>query len=131
MSTKVTTGSRRPERLIEIFPKDIPAMMLAGANLQELSEEWIFRRRYMDMAEFKEVKAKAGTEGKGFRKTASQHSSTRGRGGEYVTGSGFTAVLGRDCWYGIQRCISGDISLNLNWLDRGKIIRKQRGKQNE
>jgi len=47
------------------------------------------------MTEFHEVKAKAGTEGKGLSETASKHGSTRGRG--YVTGSEFTAVLGLDC----------------------------------
>ena len=31
--------------------------MLAGAYLQELSEEWISGRRYMDLAEFHEAKA--------------------------------------------------------------------------
>jgi hypothetical protein len=50
----------------------------------------------MDMTEFHEVKAKAGTEGKGLSETASKHGSTRGRGGEYVTGSEFTAVLELD-----------------------------------
>jgi hypothetical protein len=32
----------------------------------------------------------------GSTRTASQHGSTRGRGGEYVTGYEFTAVLGLD-----------------------------------
>jgi len=41
-------------------------------------------------------KGGTGTEGKGLRETASQHGSTRGRGGDYVTGSEFTAVLGLD-----------------------------------
>jgi len=39
---------------------------------------------------------RACTGSKRFRATASQHGSTRGRGGEYVTGSEFTAVLRLD-----------------------------------
>lgn len=47
----------RRERVIRVFPKDASAMMLVGAYLQELSEEWISERRYMDMTEFREAKA--------------------------------------------------------------------------
>ena len=38
-----------------------------------------------------------GTKGNGLSETTSRHGSTRGRGGEYVAGSEFTAVLGVDC----------------------------------
>ncbi|WP_303883233.1 transposase, partial [Acetomicrobium mobile] len=48
---------RRRERVIRIFPKDTSVTMLVGAYLQELSEEWLSGRRYMDMAEFREGKA--------------------------------------------------------------------------
>ena len=47
---------RRQERVIRIFPKDASAMMLVGAYLHELSEEWISGRRYMDVTEFHEAK---------------------------------------------------------------------------
>jgi len=47
---------RRLERVIRIFPKDASATILVGAYLQELSEEWISGRRYMDMTEFREAK---------------------------------------------------------------------------
>ncbi|MDT8284585.1 MAG: IS256 family transposase, partial [Thermovirgaceae bacterium] len=64
MTERTNEELRRRERVIRIFPNDASAMMLAGAYLQELSEEWISGRRYMDMAEFHEVKAKQERKGK-------------------------------------------------------------------
>jgi len=58
MTERTNEEIRRRERVIRIFPKDASARMLTGAYLQELSEEWISGRRYMDMAEFREAKAK-------------------------------------------------------------------------
>lgn len=57
MTERTNEEIRRRERVIRIFPKDASALMLAGAYLQELSEEWISGRRYMDLAEFHEAKA--------------------------------------------------------------------------
>ena len=58
MTERTNEEIRRRERVIRIFSKDASATMLVGAYLQELSEEWISGRRYMDMTEFREVKAK-------------------------------------------------------------------------
>ncbi|HDQ93090.1 MAG TPA: hypothetical protein ENN89_03110, partial [Synergistetes bacterium] len=57
MTERTNEEIRRRERVIRIFPNDASATMLAGAYLQELSEEWISGRRYMDMTEFQEAKA--------------------------------------------------------------------------
>ncbi|MEN2995420.1 MAG: transposase [Acetomicrobium sp.] len=57
MTERTNEEMRRRERVIRIFPKDASATMLVGAYLQELSEEWISGRRYMDMTEFREAKA--------------------------------------------------------------------------
>jgi len=57
MAERTNEEIRRRERVIRIFPKDASATMLVGAYLQELSEEWISGRRYMDMTEFREAKA--------------------------------------------------------------------------
>ncbi len=59
---------RRRERVIRIFPNDASAMMLSGAHLQELSEEWISGRRYMDMTDFHEAKAEQERKGKASAK---------------------------------------------------------------
>lgn len=103
MTERTNEEIQKRERVIQVIPKDASAMMLARAYLQELSEEWTSGRRtwtwYMDMTEFHEAKAKTGTKGNGLSETTSKHGSTRGRGGEYVTVSEFTAVLGVD-WKG-------------------------------
>jgi transposase-like protein len=57
MTERTNEEIRRRERVIRIFPNGASARMLAGAYLQELSEEWISGRRYIDMTEFWEVKA--------------------------------------------------------------------------
>ena len=57
MTERTNEEIRRRERVVRIFPKDASATMLVGAYLQELSEEWISGRRYMDMTEFHEAKA--------------------------------------------------------------------------
>ncbi len=41
MTERTNEEIRRRERVIRIFPNDASALMLAGAYLQELSEEWI------------------------------------------------------------------------------------------
>ena len=64
MTERTNEEIRRRERVIRIFPNDASAMMLAGAYLQELSEEWISGRRYMDMTEFQEAKAEEEQEQK-------------------------------------------------------------------
>ncbi len=56
MTERTNEEIRRRERVIRIFPKDASATMLVGAYLQELSEEWISGRRYMDMTDFLEAK---------------------------------------------------------------------------
>lgn len=57
MTERTNEEIRRRERVIRIFPNDASARMLVGAYLQELSEEWISGRRYMEMAEILEAKA--------------------------------------------------------------------------
>jgi transposase-like protein len=57
MTERTNEEIRRREQVIRIFPNDASARMLTGAYLQELSEEWVSGRRYMDMTEFWEVKA--------------------------------------------------------------------------
>jgi len=57
MTERTNEEVRRRERVIRIFTKDASATMLVGVYLQELSEEWISGRRYMDMTEFRKVKA--------------------------------------------------------------------------
>jgi len=59
---------RRRERVIRIFLKDASVMMLSGAYLQELSEEWISGRRYMDMMDFHKAKAEQERKGKASAK---------------------------------------------------------------
>jgi len=68
MTERTNEEIRRRERVIRIFPNDASALMLAGAYLQELSEEWISGRRYMDMTEFHEVKAEQERKGKASAK---------------------------------------------------------------
>jgi transposase-like protein len=68
MTERTNEEIRRRERVIRIFPNDASALMLAGAYLQELSEEWISGRRYMDMTEFWEVKAEQERKGKASAK---------------------------------------------------------------
>ena len=45
-----------------------------------------------------------GTKGNSLSETTSKHGSTRGRDGEYVTGSKFTVVLGLDSYLSNVGC---------------------------
>ena len=55
---RINEEVRRRERVIRIFPNDASVYRLVGAVLLEKHEEWMTGRRYFDMSEYYQWKAK-------------------------------------------------------------------------
>jgi transposase-like protein len=63
MAERTNAEIRRRERVVRIFPNEEAAVRLIGSLLMDQHEQWLTGRRYMDMTEYWEWKAKRTEQG--------------------------------------------------------------------